>query len=99
MSEQDRLLMVKAALAQTVNTQGWPIVKQIADNAIALASKAAIDEEDPEKGEILRYKAQALKNGFRDIFKAIEEAQQFGTEEEPSWFERLAFEDQEIRIN
>jgi len=90
--EISRLMAIKAALITTTNTQGWQYIRQIADNVVKSAIQAAIDEDDPIKGETLRRKAKALKDGLSDLFNAIETSKQFGTEQEPEWFAQLSDE-------
>jgi hypothetical protein len=82
-------LLLKVALDQTTHTQGWKFVKDIADRVVKAAVQAALDEDDPIKGESLRLKAKALQAGLNDLFNAIEQSQKLGTEEEPDWFTQL----------
>jgi hypothetical protein len=92
-----RLMAVKAALVGTTNTAGWQYVKQIAANVVKQAVQAAIDENDEVQGAILRRKAKAAQDVFRELFNAIEVSKQFGTDQEPEWFEQLSFEETEIQ--
>ena|SRR5579862_2330927 len=97
MSEAQRLQAVKIALVQTTGTQGWSYVRQIAENVCNRMAAQAIDEEDSAKGEILRLKAQALKNGFRDVFSVIEGAKAFDPDtSEDEWFQDLSYESNEV---
>jgi hypothetical protein len=88
-SETDRLLVVRAALMQTTGTPGWLYVKGLAENIVKMSTQAALDEEDPIKGESKRLKAKAMQSGFNDFFSTIETAKAFGTDEEPDWFAKL----------
>lgn len=69
----------KAALVQTVNTPGWPLVKQIADKLVVQAIQEALDAEDAT-GESKRLKAKALQKGFDELFSKIHQAKEFNPE-------------------
>lgn len=88
-TETERLLVIRAALAQTTNTPGWAYVKQMAENIVKLSTQEALDEEDPVKGESKRLKAKAMQSGFHRFFATIETAKSFGTDDEPEWFSQL----------
>jgi len=88
----ERLTAVKAALVVTTNTPGWQYMKQIAANVVDACVQAAIDEEDSNKGEVLRRKAKAMQDGFRDYFNTIESTKQFDAQPQSDWFASLSFE-------
>lgn len=91
-SNADRLMAAKAALVVTTNTPGWQFIKQIAANVVDACVQRAIDEEDSAKGEVLRRKAKAMQDGFRDFFNSIESTKSFEVQTEPDWFANLSFE-------
>jgi hypothetical protein len=67
-----RILAVRAALLQTTATVGWGFIKQMADNVVAQATQACLEEDDRELGESKRLQAKALRDGFKKLFDGIE---------------------------
>ena len=63
---------IKAALLQTTGTMGWKYVKQIFNAAVQKAAQAALDEDDPVKGEAKRLRASGMQKGIAEIFQTIE---------------------------
>jgi hypothetical protein len=88
---QSQQTAIKAAIIQMTATQGWGNVKQLANGLVQRATVDALEEEDRDKGESKRLKAQALRKGFSDWFIAIEAYKQF-TENTESDFEGLTEE-------
>jgi hypothetical protein len=74
--ELSYVMAQKAALVGTVNSSGWPLVKQIADKIAKRAIQEALDAEDGT-GESKRLKAKALQKGFDDLFAHIEAVKNF----------------------
>ena len=81
MSDTQRLLQIKAALVAMSATQGWTYVRQIADNVVNHAKDSILDGKTAAEREEAALKATALRNGFRDLFNAIDAAKQFGDSE------------------
>jgi hypothetical protein len=79
-NEEQRLMVVRAALVATTNTQGWSFIKQLANNVVQKAVQDALDEEDPDKGESKRLKAKALQAGFTELFNTIELTKNFDSQ-------------------
>jgi hypothetical protein len=70
--ETARILAVKGAIQATMATAGWTYIKEMCDNAVAIAINAALDETDKEKRDFLTIKASAMRDGFKNVFTAIE---------------------------
>lgn len=71
-SETERLLAVRAALTQTVNTHGWTCIKQMTVEIQGKAIDDALQEDDPVLGESKRQKARGIQYGFNTLFSEIE---------------------------
>jgi hypothetical protein len=62
----------KVALLSTVNSAGWPLIRQLADARVKQATDEALDEEDSSKRDAKVLKASALRKGFAQLFVDIE---------------------------
>ena len=69
-----RIMAVKSALVQTVNTAGWAYIRQIADAIVKKTIDEALDEEDHDKRDGKTLKASALRRGFSELWVAVDAA-------------------------
>lgn len=78
--EVSRITAIKAAFVGMTATAGWAYFKQVGDNLMKKYVQAALDEEDPIRGESKRLYAKAMRDAVRELLNAVEVTKAFEPE-------------------
>lgn len=80
-TQEAALLVMKAALIETTASRGWPFVERFAETVVRDLETKALEEDDDVKASGLRRDARGARKFKDDLFKRIQIARNFDTEE------------------
>lgn len=78
------LLIRKREVVATTNSIGWRYIQELAEETVRDLERKAIDEEDDDKGNILRREAKAARKFLTNFLRAVECQREADAPEKPT---------------